>query len=127
MIYNDKGKAEILRKTYLKNFSVPVQDDQVLDYVSPIPEEEHLTDIIISEDEIMKAIKKINTFTSIGPDHIPALVLKKCKNMVTILKMILRNSLDNNEIPEVLKRSVINPLLKPNQTIVYYIHSYEMQ
>lgn len=75
----------------------------------------HLTDINfhITIDDIMKFIAKLEDNDASGPDGVPASVLKKCVNNLSMPLSILFNcSLSTCKFPHVWKQSFIIPLHK---------------
>ena len=57
----------------------------------------------------------MKTHTSIGPDFIPAILLKNCKSVARPMIKYLRRSLDRGKIDPVLIKSIVCPGLKPGK------------
>ena len=51
--------------------------------------EEDLTDIVVCENDITKAIDKLNENSGPGPDEIPAIFLVKTNQVISIPLMII--------------------------------------
>ena len=108
-----KEKANILQKQYCKVFSNP--DDADINNI-PMKEKENvpnIEDIEFSVEDIKTAIDDIPLFSAPGPDKLPAIILKKCKDQVAYpLYLIWRHSLDTGCIPQSLKTQSIIPIFK---------------
>ena len=104
--------ANILQEQYKKAFSQPDSGDAN----QPAPDTSHvpdLSDITISEDEIIKAIDELSLNSAPGPDKIPARLLKECKNQIAPALVILwRQSLNSGQIPAELLTQTIIPIYK---------------
>ena len=59
-----KVPREILKRQFLGHMGQPVEDDQINVYESPIPEEKKLSDIEITKNEMINAIKMMYMDTS---------------------------------------------------------------
>ena len=107
-----KTMANILQEQYKKAFSQPDSGDAN----QPAPDTSHvpdLSDITISEDEIIKAIDELSLNSAPGPDKIPARLLKECKNQIAPALVILwRQSLNSGQIPAELLTQTIIPIYK---------------
>ena len=72
-----------------------------------------LSDINITRENIIEAIKTISQNSSGGPDEFPAILLKQCsKNIAHPLQLLYKASLKTGEIPIDLKRAIITPIHK---------------
>lgn len=72
-----------------------------------------LSDITITEDNIITAIKNITPNSSVGPDGFHALLLKNCKHQLAKpLKILWTKSLEAGNIPEALKDGIKTPVYK---------------
>lgn len=73
-------------------------------------------DIIFTPDQTWKAIKAAKASKAAGPDNISNLHLKHLgPNGVKFLTTIFNKSINTSTIPDIWKKSVIIPLLKPNK------------
>ena len=107
-----KTMSEILQNQYTKVFSDKESGDsnQPQQDTSQIPE---LHEILISTEDIIKAINQIGSRSAPGPDKIPAILLKECKNEIApALVMLWQKSLDSGEIPSHLLNQTIIPIFK---------------
>ena len=114
IIHSDaKTKAELLQHQYTKVFSDPnkastdhLKQDDEIDYPT-------LEDISFTEEDVKKAIDSIPTSAAPGPDKLPAIILKQCKeNIAYPIYKIWRKSLDTGDIPDTLKEQGIVPIFK---------------
>lgn len=97
--------AELLRLQYEKVFSTPSEKKIILsprDFFAEDTESmPSLTDIKITETDIIAAIKDIGNNAAVGPDQFPALLLKNCDKEISVpLCIFYRNSLDCGLIPK---------------------------
>ena len=111
-LYDDPVKiANILQKQYQSVFSNP--DTETNSDTENTNNEATISDIEITEDEIIKAISLIPANSAGGPDKFPACILKECKNQLAKpLKMIFRKSLDTGIIPQQYLKQTIVPIYK---------------
>ena len=103
----------MLKNQYKSQFSIPRinRNNDEIDFQSD--NNNDLTDITITEQDIQDAIKEIDENSSAGPDDIPALFLIKTKETIsTPLKLIMRKSLDESIIPDTYKLANITPIHK---------------
>ena len=74
-----------------------------------------LEEVYFSYEDIKDAINQLSVFSGPGPDGIPAILLKKSKVTISLmLQNIFRHSIENGDIPTILKLGYICPILKPN-------------
>ena len=108
---NSKEMAELLSKQYATVFSSPIDPNNLPKKPRRITSTEHsLHSIIFTEEDIIKAIDEINTTAAAGPDGFPAILLKKCKDILAIpITIFWQKCLDEGIIPQSLKRSMIAP------------------
>ena len=103
--------AEILSQQYLGAFSTPLQD------LSHINLRKHpttlLTDIVITEEGLVSAMKSIKSSSSPGPDGLPAYLYNTfAKALARPLLLIWRRSLDTGRMPEGNLLAFICPIFK---------------
>lgn len=85
---------------------------------------ESLQDIHFTEDMIEEEIGTIRNNSAAGPDHFPALLLKKCKKeLKKPLYILWRTSLSDCDIAQVFKHAITCPVLK-NYSESYLPKSY---
>ena len=75
--------------------------------------DDDISDITISEEEIQNAIGAMDQNSTAGPDGIPAKFLIKTKEKIAVpLGVIMRRSIDEGKIPDVLKLAYVTPIHK---------------
>lgn len=63
---------------------------------------------------MIEAIDKLSPNAAAGPDGIPAILMKKCKDVLAEpLETIFRKSLETGDIPAGWKTAHVIPLVKP--------------
>merc|ERR1712074_305248 len=76
-------------------------------------EADDLNDIEITEEVIKKAIDDIDENSAAGPDGIPAILLKRIRDEIALpLTLILRKSIDEGKIPDIIKLAYVTPIHK---------------
>ena len=77
------------------------------------PQGNTLSDINITREDIIDALKTIPQNSSGGPDEFPAMLLKRCsKSLAHPLQLLYKASLKTGEIPTDLKRAIITSIYK---------------
>ena len=77
------------------------------------PQGNALSDINITREDIIDAIKTISQNSSRGPDEFPAILLKPCsKSPAHPLQLLYKTSLKTGEIATNLERAIITPIYK---------------
>ena len=72
-----------------------------------------LNDIEFKEEDIEDAIDDLDENSAAGPDGIPAIFLKKTKEVISLpLTLILRKSLDEGRIHDIFKLAYVTPIHK---------------
>ena len=76
-------------------------------------DEGDISDIEVTEDDISNAIDKLKRNSAAGPDGIPAVFIINTRDCIKIpLRIILRKSLDEGNIPDIFKLAYITPIHK---------------
>ena len=113
LIYDPVEKANVLLEQYSSVYSSTGYDGELLNEISVIPGPRCLDTVDISLDDINDAIDDLSAGSSPGPDGIPALLLKQCKNSLqTPIRMLWRNSMLSGVIPQKLKFGSVTPIYK---------------
>ena len=87
-------------------------DENEIDIFKNIKEDD-LNDIDITKEDVMKAIECLDENSAAGPDGVPAILLLKTKNEIAEpLRIILRKSIDETEIANIMKIAYITPIHK---------------
>ncbi len=77
--------------------------------------ENHL--ITVSEDEVRRALKRVNVRKTAGPDGITGRVLRSCADQLAgLFTSIFNESLATSVVPTSFKKSIIIPVPKNNKT-----------
>ena len=110
--------SNILQHQYQKVFSNPDSGDTN----QPMPDTSHIPqfdDIKITEQDVISAINEISLYSAPGPDKIPAILIKECKNEIApALTILWQKSIDQGEIPsELLKQTIIPIYKKDNKSL----------
>ena len=112
-----ESEAETLKKQCEKVFSKPKKDAKVEnpeEFFEKGENKDEINSIHFTESDVKDAIDKLSQNAAAGPDGIPAVLIKKCKDEVAKpLYMIFRKSLETGEIPAVWKTAHVIPILKP--------------
>ena len=108
--------ANVLQKQFVSVFSDPsvtdVSSASNFD-VSKILHPHSDDDIRFTTQDIMDAIDDIKPHAAPGPDEIPPIVLKQCKEqLATPIHLIWSRSLASGSVPKCYKRSLVTPLYK---------------
>ena len=113
---NSKEMADLLSNQYATVFSTPIDPKQLPGKPRKLTSSgQSLHSISFTEEDIIQAINEISLTAAAGPDGFPAILLKKCKEVLAIpLTIFWRKCLDQGIIPQSLKRSMIAPHHKGN-------------
>ena len=103
--------ADLLQQQYSSVFSHPVNVTDNIDISGKNSTE--MCDICFTDEEIKEAINSFSVNSAAGPDGLPAIVLKKCTNSLSLpLKLFWNNCLELGVTPLMLKTSYITPIHK---------------
>ena len=113
----NESEAEALKKDYEKAFRELKEEAKILnpnEFFKDSPNELKIENIPLDEIEVRNAIDELAPNAAPGPDGIPAILMKKCRDSIfEPLCMILSLSLETGNIPEIFKTAYITPILKP--------------
>ena len=105
--------SELLNEQYNSVFSTP-DPTMTIKYLKDLfghPQRNIMSDINITREDIIDAIKTISPNSSGGPDEFPAILLKQCsKSLAHPLQLLYKASLKTGETPTDLKRAIITPI-----------------
>jgi hypothetical protein len=108
MTNNSTEMAEVLADQYSSVFSKPSTDAPDIE-INALP----INNISITPDELTEAIEELRNNAASGPDGIPAILLKKCKTVLSEALVIFWNKcMEVGSIPISLKSSIIPPIHK---------------
>ena len=115
-ITNKREISQLLLEQLSSVFSTPSNDKKVTNpdlFFLDNENETQLDDIIINDDHNISAVNEMSTSSSAGPDGLPSSFLKEClPELIQPLKILFRKSLDSGDIPAILRRAAIIPVLK---------------
>jgi hypothetical protein len=74
--------------------------------------EDALCDVVFTEDRVWDKLKKLREDTSMGPDGIPAVLLKKCRAVLPPLTHIMNESFSTSTVPQKWKNALVTPIYK---------------
>ena len=113
MMVEPVEKANGLQEQYLSVYGPVGYEILIVDEINSIPGPRSKEAIIVSPEEIKKAINTISTSSASGPDGVPAVLIKNCKEALCKPLVILwQESLDGGVVPEDLKAGCIVPIHK---------------
>ena len=103
-------KGNILNRQYESVFTKRKDEDTPVLQGNPYPE---MPNIMISQEGVLKLLKKINPHKASGPDMIPARILKNLSDVIApILTIIFQRTLTLGEVPEDWKSANVTPIFK---------------
>ncbi|CAH2104164.1 unnamed protein product [Euphydryas editha] len=102
--------AELFAKHFSSVFSNIILPDSLESTVHGLP---YLSKIKFGEQEIKRAIKKLDIFKGAGPDEIPPIFVKRCGPTLALpLSILFNRSLHDGVFPELWKKAKIVPVYK---------------
>merc|ERR1711891_80739 len=110
LVYDGKEIGDIFKDGYVSHFS----KNNNANYASPFEteNEDDLNDINIEIQDIIDAIDKLEENSASGPCGVPAIFLKKTKEVIAPHLTNMLRSLDEGFIPEIFKIAYISPIHK---------------
>jgi hypothetical protein len=113
----EESAAEVLRKTYEKAFSKPNKDFKVDNpsvFFATTSHEIKMDSIHMTREDIKDSINLLSVDASPGPDGVPAIMMKKCRDsLVDPLLILWTKSMESGNIPEIFRTAYVTPILKP--------------
>ena len=111
LIEADPEKAEALNDFFVKQSTVDDSQAQLPQYIAP--SHNTLNDIIINQEDVLKAIKDLDINKASGPDLINPKLIKEGKNELAYPYTRLFNlSIASQKIPDSYKKSNVTPIYK---------------
>ena len=106
----DKEKADALNSQFQSVFT---QEDKNIPEFAQRTIEKILTEIIITEEIIIKKLKNLRIDKSPGPDNIHPYILNNCASELSKpLKIIYMSTLQSGNLPSIWKQGLVSPLFK---------------
>ena len=120
LVSDERKMADALSKQYESVCSIPRADissqtfmEELLRKEGDYETKERLETLSFEEDETRKVLAKLSNGAAVGPDGIPTLCYKYGGDMVVVaLTDIARQSLEQNQIPRILKLGWVTPIWK---------------
>jgi len=111
IVFDDCEKAEKFNKYFA---SVGITDNCVSPVCSNVCEHDvKLDNVFFTEENVIKAIGKLKSNLSCGPDNLPPLLFKRLKHcLATPLARAFSQLLSVASVPDVWKHAVIIPVFK---------------
>ena len=109
--------AEVLKEQYERVFTEPKRAAKITDekaFFKETENNEKLETVFFTELDVRDAIDKLSNNAAAGPDGIPAILLKKCRDELSEpLAILWQKSLNTGEIPDIFKLAYVSPIHKP--------------
>ena len=119
-LQNEKGEltddptqmANLLQEQYSSVFSNPKCQKRCLPSIK-VELKSILENLEFTEKDIINAINEISAHAACGPNDIPAIVIKNCKeNLALPILLLWHHSLDIGCVPKIYKSQIITPVYK---------------
>ena len=109
---NDEEKAELLN-TFFANQSTISKNDNNLQLSNTVTDKPDLSEIIITEQEVLKELNSLNVNKSCGPDDLPNTILKLTAIIIKDpLTKLFNKSLSTQKFPTIWKQGNITAIFK---------------
>lgn len=121
---SDTGKCELFARHFASVFRQPSMVNMTTQFLAFVPR--NVVDVdtfIVTADMLSKAVRKLKSSYSPGPDGIPSVVMKRCaEQLAGPLLWIFNLSLSQAAFPAVWKRTIMFPIYKkgPKRFIANY-------
>jgi hypothetical protein len=114
LIHHPKTMADILQKQYSSVFSDPLSAKKKKPKICKNCKiNSTLENFDFTTEDIVKAINEINEGSACGDEDIPAMILKKCKEVLSYpIFLLWKQSLNSGYVPKVYKNQIITPVHK---------------
>ena len=118
---NPKDIANLLQDQFSSVFSDPLKTDINAASFTPPPIKHPFSDDMLNftEQDIIEAIVDIKPDAASGPDEVPVILLKNCKESLAIpLQILWSRSLEKSDVPDFYKFSHVFPLHKKDSRAI---------
>ena len=108
----------LLLNQYNSVFSTPCREKDITNpeeffNIEDSNDNDILSDIIINQSVICDAINEMSSSSASGPDGLPAILFKECRDGLSIpLQILFAKSFSENNIAQCLKSAAIAPVYK---------------
>ena len=113
IVTDRKGIADTLQEQFCSVFSDPNCPDKVQPNF-PVPDVKSAdAEVQVTTEDILEAIKDIKMDSAPGPDGIPAILLKRCAECLSVpLQLLWSESMKTGLVPKFYKMGYVTPLHK---------------
>ena len=113
IVTDRKGIADTLQEQFCSVFSNPNCPDKVQPNF-PVPDVKSPdTEVLVTAEDILEAIKDIKMDSAPGPDGIPAILLKRCAECLSVpIQLLWSESMKTGLVPKFYKLGYVTPLHK---------------
>ena len=112
-VEDPKAKAEALSKQYCSVFSSVPHDEETICKALSVPGAGGIEDFDFGVAEVVEAINELKENSSPGPDGVPTVLLKRCRDQIApAIADIWKKSVKEGSIPLILKTGIVSPLHK---------------
>ena len=114
IIYSSaKEKADILNKHFASKSTLPPLDQHPDLPENTFETDRRLSELNVTENDILEAVKTMKTASANGPDNISNRILKETiHSIVTPLKSLFNKSLNLGVFPDEWKKAHVTPIFK---------------
>ena len=117
--YNNSEMSNIMSDYFVSVFNKPTDELPNKTDIFPDNVDFELTDIELSDEIFIDALSELSPQSSSGPDGLPSVFLKNCKEeLATPLRLLWRKCLDESVTPTQLKTPEVIPILKSGDKTV---------
>ena len=112
-VTDKKGIVDTLQQQFCSVFSDPNCPDK-LQPDFPVPDVKSPdSEVQVTTEDILEAIKEIKMDSAPGPDGIPAILLKRCAECLSVpLQLLWSESMKTGSVPKYYKMGYVTPLHK---------------
>ena len=113
LVTERKGLANILQQQFCSVFSDTHNPDKSPPTFTVPPLSSDDTELVLTQDLIIKAISEIKLDSAPGPDGIPAILLKRCASSMSVpIHLLWSESMSTGIVPGFYKTGYVSPLFK---------------
>ena len=113
LVTERKGLANILQQQFCSVFSDTHNPDKSPPTFTVPPLSSDDTELVLTQDLIIKAISEIKLDSAPGPDGIPAILLKRCASSLSVpIHLLWSESMSTGIVPGFYKTGYVSPLFK---------------
>ena len=113
IVTDKKGIADTLQEQFCSVFSDPNCPDKVSPNFPFADVKSPDTEVQVTKEDILEAIKDIKMDSAPGPDGIPAILLKRCAESLSLpLQLLWSESMKTGLVPKFYKMGYVSPLHK---------------